>query len=316
MKVGSLALLILCLVSNTAALAGTFFKGGNNGTVSCETYCKGERWGQVGSCEWAQRRDTMMPVACDVATGRLDEGYLLCACSDGPPQENRLEPIWDQSIAERRCASQALRGRSCKRIQEEAHERCALNRTEELFMQENGVVPFCDFGDILAVCSCGCFDAGTLIAVEGPGWKPVEAIERSDAIYKLQAESSLSRLVYHLTGLRDVVSGAESTELFAIGAANGGELTLSQHHAVLLGDGTMIAARDLRVGMQLVAQDGTKVSIVSIDRRPAKDGKVYNVLTNGRSKAEHLILANGFIVGDLIWQNTLSDELGAIALRE
>jgi hypothetical protein len=43
---------------------------------------------------------------------------------------------------------------------------------------------------------------------------------------------------------------------------------------------------------------------------------VFNFLTTGKTKKGHLIVAEGIIVGDLMWQNTLGNELNEVAVRQ
>lgn len=61
-------------------LVGSFAKHGNNGTVSCNTYCNGAEWGRTGSClsGLITKDDTI--VSCSELPGLLQEGGLLCQC--------------------------------------------------------------------------------------------------------------------------------------------------------------------------------------------------------------------------------------------
>jgi hypothetical protein len=59
-----------------------FVKHGNNGTVSCDTYCAGAGWpGGEGGCVNAVRQDTHESLACDAAPGLLPQAAeLTCTC--------------------------------------------------------------------------------------------------------------------------------------------------------------------------------------------------------------------------------------------
>jgi hypothetical protein len=61
--------------------AGCFTKPGNNGTVSCKTYCEGTSWGEVGRCISASRQDNGANVSCDETVGRLQGADVLCQCA-------------------------------------------------------------------------------------------------------------------------------------------------------------------------------------------------------------------------------------------
>jgi len=57
-----------------------FYKGGDNGTVSCDTYCVGSNWaGGVGTCVSAQLASG--PIACATNPGAVVAGGLGCWCS-------------------------------------------------------------------------------------------------------------------------------------------------------------------------------------------------------------------------------------------
>lgn len=60
----------------------SFDKHGNNGTVSCNTYCGGNSWpGGVGACDVAVRTDTNTRIGCSVTPGLLPNGKeLACTC--------------------------------------------------------------------------------------------------------------------------------------------------------------------------------------------------------------------------------------------
>ncbi len=61
-----------------------FLKPGNNGTVSCTTFCEGPQWGEVGGCVGAVREDRGQRLDCFTSPGLLANGsQLLCECERG-----------------------------------------------------------------------------------------------------------------------------------------------------------------------------------------------------------------------------------------
>ena len=66
------------------AVTTEFTKHGNNGTVSCDTFCAGSQWGPVGTCVGASAPD----FPCNQAPGFLN-AQLTCECVDpyGQPFE-------------------------------------------------------------------------------------------------------------------------------------------------------------------------------------------------------------------------------------
>ncbi len=61
----------------------TFVKGGNNGTVSCKTYCESPHWGdQVGTCVSAFNTSADSSVDCNDVPGFIKGGPLTCTCNN------------------------------------------------------------------------------------------------------------------------------------------------------------------------------------------------------------------------------------------
>lgn len=65
----------------------TFDKHGNNGTVSCDTYCAGVTWpGGQGTCYKSVRADTAAAISCSAVPGLLPTTTeLTCSCHPPPP---------------------------------------------------------------------------------------------------------------------------------------------------------------------------------------------------------------------------------------
>jgi hypothetical protein len=79
----------------------------------------------------------------------------------------------------------------------------------------------------------------------------------------------------------------------------------------------MKAARLLKEGDHLVSTEGKPVLVKSITREKAEREVVnFAVSANDQNMAEHIIAAEGVLVGDLVWQGSLSDEEKALKLRE
>ncbi len=57
-----------------------FTKHGNNGTVSCNTFCEGAQWGELGACVGATRADTGQSLTCSTVPGYLQGPELTCQC--------------------------------------------------------------------------------------------------------------------------------------------------------------------------------------------------------------------------------------------
>lgn len=157
----------------------------------------------------------------------------------------------------------------------------------------------------------------TFDSVTGTGFdKVVDAITTADLVYAMTEEGTVDEPAFSARALYATTTGSEANDLVWVKLVDGTTLGLTEEHAVLLSTGEMIRAIDLGVGThELVTQYGEFVGIQDITRAPTED-QVYNVLTDaGLSHKGHMIIANGIIVGDIMWQNTLATDLMKVVAR-
>ena len=108
--------------------------------------------------------------------------------------------------------------------------------------------------------------------------------------------------------------GDEQADLYVFSLSNGHDLRVTQHHGMVLADGRVIEARKVAEGDLFIALDGSEVVVQSIGREPTS-ADVYNFFLSVETPQEHIIAAEGVLVGDLAWQSTLTSELDSISLR-
>jgi hypothetical protein len=222
--------------------------------------------------------------------------------------------------AAQRCTNSITQG-TCEQELQYARDHALISPPAYDWARANGFYPVIDRNDVVqAVCRCGCFAEDTAI-LGAAGWVPVQELERDalvasyDAANDAAAEQAEAGVALTPRPLASVISGPEAQDLYVFVLANGHELKLTQHHAVALSDGRMVAARD--VGPQdafLDYQTGRPVGVLAIERRPAS-GTVYNFEVAADDASAHVVVAEGVLVGDLAWQNQLYRELGAVAVR-
>ncbi len=174
---------------------------------------------------------------------------------------------------------------------------------------------------IMAVCPCSCFEKGTKISYFHPDLdllesKAVESIRGGDFVATLGEFSSLSSVDLEEKMVSYATSGPEEPELFVFNLEDGGSLAVTETHALLLADGRMVAAQKVSLQDSLVSESGKGVKIKNISRR--KTDTVYNFLveTPNKNQKGHVISANGYLVGDMAWQNALGNELNRVLLRK
>ena len=53
-----------------------------------------------------------------------------------------------------------------------------------------------------------------------------------------------------------------------------------------------------------------------IDQAMPLGSEVHSILVKTDVKKEHIIVADGLVVGDLLWQNSLGSELNSVLMRQ
>jgi hypothetical protein len=114
--------------------------------------------------------------------------------------------------------------------------------------------------------------------------------------------------------VKRIAMGPEDPKLFVFTLANGHTLRVTQHHPMVLDDGTVIEARKVTKKMSFVGLDGQPVAVTKITREKTT-ADVFNFDTGSETQLGHIIIAEGVLVGDLKIQNELEDEQGSIELR-
>jgi hypothetical protein len=186
----------------------------------------------------------------------------------------------------------------------------------------NGYYPVIDRNNnIGAICKCGCFEASTNISVwSEEAQKVVEIaaknITKANQLIGLSSDATLSSLTTDDFAIKTITHGEEMPELYVFSLEDGTQLKVTQHHGMLLSSGEMVAAKDVDLSHSFISANSQRaIKIVDINREKT-NSEVYNFETESEDKISHIIVAEGIYVGDLIWQNQLADELGAITLRQ
>ena len=226
-----------------------------------------------------------------------------------------------------RCGNDVLPVGECPQYQELAWNdgNGCINVTEYNYALANAIAPICspfDETQFLGWCRCGCFEkTTTLRAISLRNGEEVQAnvseiSADSHEVFAMTEDSTLSSMSLAPRALTATTVGDEELPLVWVRLANGVALGLTTEHAVLLSSGIMVTAESLTTSDFLVAEDGQPVAITQIDRSPTAD-PVYNVLTDaGLAHKGHIIVANGIVVGDIMWQNTLAADLGDVVVRD
>ena len=227
-----------------------------------------------------------------------------------------------------RCNQKGLSAASCSKAQTKALSSGCINKEEYDTLIAQNAAPVCledDSGDmnLQGWCPCGCFDPNTRLFTENKNlgesdWMSIKDIiqnQESKQLWSLTDDASLLDWKLAPREIRKSTHGPEHKPLVYLHTTDGNILGITEEHAALLWSGEMVAAKNLTIGNKLVSSKGTPSEIKHIERRFINE-EVLNVLTNGKTSASHVILAEGLAVGDLAWQNSLQSELNSILIRE
>ncbi|SME95203.1 Hint domain-containing protein [Pseudobacteriovorax antillogorgiicola] len=165
-------------------------------------------------------------------------------------------------------------------------------------------------------CMCGCFPAGVKLLSTRGSIDILDLFESSkDEPFRLAipvSEHSPELRATDFLNRGSFTVGPEENEIFSLLTESGLEIELTEKHPVVLSsDGNYLLkmAKELVVGDSLVTQDGQLDKLVALTTYmlPSEDNTVYNLDTKGQTVMDHVVVANGLLMGDVILQNLLSE---------
>lgn len=174
----------------------------------------------------------------------------------------------------------------------------------------NGLTP-------LGLCVKGCYTPNQSLDFSGKEMS-IESAYHDPSISTVAAlteEATLSNLQFSEQPIQAFVAGDTTEAIFVLHGDNGATLEVTSEHPMVLSDGSMLVARELVVGDELLDRDGEPVELVTIDLR-RYSGTVWNIQPESKSKQENILVAQGFLTGSVRFQNEWADELWRLMRRE
>ena len=149
------------------------------------------------------------------------------------------------------------------------------------------------------------FASVTLIATP-KGEKQIQDFEPGDSVLAFSAKPESDKIQLTASDSKVVFSSGANDFGMAIfiGVTDGRQIICSVDQPLLLINGKYIRSRDLRPGQMLVDKDGNPAQVVMVSVGEYR-GKIYAIGVGTQSFTgpdNHLILAEGLIVGDFIFQ--------------
>ena len=233
---------------------------------------------------------------------------MLMLCANALHAGNKIDPPGNNAI---RCNGDALSEEECAIDRKDAlAEGCISQQELNTIVSYNGC-PVCKKGKYKGWCPVGCFVRGTRILVldtttNQQAWKAIEEVAAATACYRvfaLTSDSRLSHLSFSDFAIRFSTIGPENKPLVSIKTKSGATLEVTSTHAVVLANGNGVLAETLKIGDELIDNDGSIDPVAEIIR-PTTDDDVFNIAVETDDVLSHLIVAEGFLVGDQFLQGS------------
>jgi hypothetical protein len=154
-------------------------------------------------------------------------------------------------------------------------------------------------------CEAACYTPEQKILFSTGEVPILEAMKSSrEDLITLTPDSTLDNLQLHQNSTFSYTREIRDAEqkLCVITTQSGGQLSITLEHAVINGEGRIVQAQTLKVGDALVKADGTLDPIVDI-QRTTYFGKVYNIAPVTTDPVSNILVAQGYLVGSVRFQN-------------
>ncbi|EYF01379.1 putative cell surface protein [Chondromyces apiculatus DSM 436] len=164
---------------------------------------------------------------------------------------------------------------------------------------------------VLGFCTASCYTPEQKVLFPEGYQSIVEAADaRRPTMMTLTPDALLGDIQVMENDVHSYIAELRDGEhvIFEIRTASGGLLRLTDEHPVVLGGGQLAQARTLQVEQELIREDGSLDSIVSVDKT-THHGKVYNLQPQTTDRVSNLLIAQGYVVGSARFQN---DDIGYI----
>jgi hypothetical protein len=108
----------------------------------------------------------------------------------------------------------------------------------------------------------------------------------------------------------------EEEELISFELDNGNTLNVTVNHGMVLSDGRVVSSQNIKEEDAFLDYDGKVVKIIKISKYQQNDGVINFRLKGSKIGSDHIMGAEGVLVGDHAWQTDMEDDLNGIAIRQ
>lgn len=166
-------------------------------------------------------------------------------------------------------------------------------------------------------CHRGCFAPMELLLFPGGHqYVSIAAEQNEEVILGVHRDASLDNLSFEKVAVKSFVYDLFDSrqEVRVITVESGEEIRVTFDHPMVIADGSMKSAGELKEGDQLLRHDGVSLEVVELTKETFK-GRVYNVLPRTWNKKNNILVVNGFLTGSMRYQNKAIEWLNRKLLR-
>ncbi len=158
---------------------------------------------------------------------------------------------------------------------------------------------------IIGFCGAGCFTPSQRLWFPEGDMAIGEAELRGlNQVMTLAEDSTLDNVTYQvsdITGAGYVQTKKAQKEAVVTLKTAEKSLTVTLNHPMIMADGSVRKAEDVKVGDQLINVDGENEMVVNLERDEFFE-KVLNVETAQKDLKSHILVAEGLLTGDFVIQ--------------
>jgi hypothetical protein len=181
----------------------------------------------------------------------------------------------------------------------------------QLYKDKDSTQPYYGAFYVNGYCESACYAPDQKLLFSTGDVTITDALDaRREDLMTLTPDSTLDHLQLQQNRTYSYTRETRDAEhvIYVITAASGGQLRVTNEHPVINEEGRMVQAQTLKVGDALVKADGTPDRIVDI-QKTTHFGKVYNISPATTDLVSNVLVAQGYLVGSVRYQN---DEVGYI----
>lgn len=154
-------------------------------------------------------------------------------------------------------------------------------------------------------CTASCYAPDQELLFPDGKSRIVDAVaQMKPEVITLTADSSLESFSLQTSPTHSYTAEVRDSthKILEFTMASGGKLRVTTEHPMINGEGRLVQAQTLKVGDQMIRQDGAFDAIVSVVQTQHV-GKVYNLQPDTAERTSHIMVAQGYLVGSSRFQN-------------